>query len=628
MQLRTRSLVPVLLALLCLTTTAATAWTPPDADIAQQTAGALITRVAAHAGAPGGIAAWADGTPGTAMPVWSLGVDAPIELLVPVIDPAGVTRGFVGLDPESGSWRWYAESAITWVQESEARELLAAQTGQASTTVHPRLHQMPDKGYYWRLVWQDAGGQAHTAYLDATDRARFFVDEAAASAGLLTPAHNPAPPRRAEGPAETGARTALQAPPELRYPSEYQIAGVPHYYQNTSYNCGPASLQMVFDYWGEPIAQGEIKRAANCTNPNGTYADDMVRAGHFSIISSSIIRPDEYGYLLRPFGYATMQIFWSDPPHYDTRYSDLKDLVSSDIPILLLTWFGSAHQYGHYRNIIGYSDPLDIFIVHDPWETIGPDYQFSQAYLVDDLWDYYSRWAITSQPWTFEITVPESVEADAELTVSAEVFYPGAHPFESQYPASNPQAVLRLPPELSFAVGEDSSQAIAGLTSSASSGVVSWQVVAGSDPATAVFSIHATGRVYGYTYSYGNYEDDIGGVGRDSLVIEADPGAVGDPDLSGPRAVILRACGPNPCTREAAIRFTLSRDERVRLSVLDAAGRQVAALVDRPVAAGEHLVPWEVAPETGGPAVGSGVYYVLLETARGARAMERLVVVR
>ena len=40
--------------------------------------------------------------------------------------------------------------------------------------------------------------------------------------------------------------------------TEFIIPSVPHYYQTTSYYCGPASLEMVYDFYGSHILQLEI----------------------------------------------------------------------------------------------------------------------------------------------------------------------------------------------------------------------------------------------------------------------------------------------------------------------------------------------------------------------------------
>ncbi len=68
--------------------------------------------------------------------------------------------------------------------------------------------------------------------------------------------------------------------------SEHYIE-VPFYYQVKKYYCGPAALQMVFDFYGENISQYEIADVAR-TVPYVTYTDEMRRAAHFSNMSTSM----------------------------------------------------------------------------------------------------------------------------------------------------------------------------------------------------------------------------------------------------------------------------------------------------------------------------------------------------
>ena len=75
-----------------------------------------------------------------------------------------------------------------------------------------------------------------------------------------------------------------------------------------------------------------------------------------------------------------------------------------------------------------------------------------------------------------------------------------------------------------------------------------------------------------------------------------------------PGSPVLRQNYPNPFNTSTEVRFWLPRDEKVRLTVLDVAGREVAILLDRFVSAGEHYVVWKAAHEA------SGVYFCRLAT--------------
>lgn len=80
----------------------------------------------------------------------------------------------------------------------------------------------------------------------------------------------------------------------------------------------------------------------------------------------------------------------------------------------------------------------------------------------------------------------------------------------------------------------------------------------------------------------------------------------------GPRAALpvtfrLNQNYPNPFNPSTKITFALERPSRVSLNIYDILGRAVRELVDEDLSAGEHLVAWNGADESGA-AVASGVY--------------------
>lgn len=52
---------------------------------------------------------------------------------------------------------------------------------------------------------------------------------------------------------------------------------VPHYFQKTDYHCGPASLQMIFDYFGVYKSQGKIGKQADTEPKRGISHTNMIR---------------------------------------------------------------------------------------------------------------------------------------------------------------------------------------------------------------------------------------------------------------------------------------------------------------------------------------------------------------
>ena len=90
----------------------------------------------------------------------------------------------------------------------------------------------------------------------------------------------------------------------------------------------------------------------------------------------------------------------------------------------------------------------------------------------------------------------------------------------------------------------------------------------------------------------------------------------------GPLAFELSAIAPNPSPGNARVDFALAVEGRVRLTVYDVAGREVARLVDEIRAPGRYSVRW-----TGGGGRGTasaGIYFVRLQSG-GRSAVRRLV---
>ncbi len=115
-----------------------------------------------------------------------------------------------------------------------------------------------------------------------------------------------------------------------------------------------------------------------------------------------------------------------------------------------------------------------------------------------------------------------------------------------------------------------------------------------------------------------------------ALVGECDPclGAVDAPIASSrrPAAFELAQNRPNPFSARTEFRFQLPRAGRATLGVYDVAGRLVAMLVDRELAAGPHAVTWDGSDRSGAVAA-SGIYFYRL-TSGTDTAMQRLQLLR
>ncbi len=104
---------------------------------------------------------------------------------------------------------------------------------------------------------------------------------------------------------------------------------------------------------------------------------------------------------------------------------------------------------------------------------------------------------------------------------------------------------------------------------------------------------------------------------------EDDPQQPGTDDLPTPTA--LAGAYPNPFNPMTTVKFSLAREQHVRLTVFDAQGRVVTELADGVFAAGEHPVVWRGTDVTG-RGVASGTYLFLMECEDGVRSSKAVLV--
>ena len=132
-------------------------------------------------------------------------------------------------------------------------------------------------------------------------------------------------------------------------PTEYKIEGVPLYQQIDAKGCGPAALQMIFDYYGEFVDQKEIYNAARA---GGTPLPDMARAAQFSDLSTTVGErwPDNIvtGYTARPVGYAAF--YYASDVEW---MQGLKSVVAQGYPVAVLQNFYPDSEDPHYRVVVG-----------------------------------------------------------------------------------------------------------------------------------------------------------------------------------------------------------------------------------------------------------------------------------
>lgn len=107
------------------------------------------------------------------------------------------------------------------------------------------------------------------------------------------------------------------------------VGGVPFYPQE-DYQCGPASLASVMNYWGVSITPEEIAKQIYSQSAGGTLNIDMVLYAQARGLESS---------------------------HYKGGLDDLRKKIDSGQPIIVLVDYGfSIVQANHFMVVIGYNE--------------------------------------------------------------------------------------------------------------------------------------------------------------------------------------------------------------------------------------------------------------------------------
>lgn len=320
-----------------------------------------------------------------------------------------------------------------------------------------------------------------------------------------------------------------------KIPSSYLISGILWHEQMNASFCGPASIEMVFDYFGPDINQKPIADVARTSN-TGTWSPDIVRTGQFSYLSSAQgnyfpNEAPEAGFDERPLGYAAFayssENFW---------LNDLMALIYSNIPVIVLVTYTPEGGGGHYRVAIGYDDNEGVIYLLDPWgrdqnhqtnwtgvvKWTYSEFQQSWNYLAEG--NEHPYWGSIILPWSVSLNYSGRTKAGSNINLTANITYPCPAPFNcSEFPASEVTATITLPSGMSLNSG--SNTVSLGSLGAGNSVEASWSIYLEDNPAGKTISVTAGGTVSGSVpaiYSSNNnliypaydYVDMIGGSGE------------------------------------------------------------------------------------------------------------------
>lgn len=176
--------------------------------------------------------------------------------------------------------------------------------------------------------------------------------------------------------------------------------------------CGPATLEMIFRYWGEnDYSQYDIAKSLMRRFP------DTARYKKSGILNTNPIDWSKYPgtgtinmrEFLKQFG-DVENIRLEHPPRTKdeaTRLFDVvKENVSRGVPVIVHQYWGKAGSRGHYRIVTGYDDELEIVYLNDAHgaKRIRQSYkEFMEKWNVDQRWLHYN--AIIFKPKVIPLDV-------------------------------------------------------------------------------------------------------------------------------------------------------------------------------------------------------------------------------
>ena len=196
------------------------------------------------------------------------------------------------------------------------------------------------------------------------------LDSDTANAPIDLPAKTPSPTQTSVDPVQ---KIIPEKPPALQTfklsePAQAKTLENEYHVFQTFNNCGPASLSMIFSYFGINKSQKELGRELRpYQNPRGDNDDKSVTLEELSKKS------EEYGLAAyhRPNGNIEL----------------LKLFITYDIPIIVKTLTKENEDIGHYRVVKGYYDTTREIIYDDSFQ--GKDLRLSYESF-NKIWEKFN----------------------------------------------------------------------------------------------------------------------------------------------------------------------------------------------------------------------------------------------
>lgn len=209
---------------------------------------------------------------------------------------------------------------------------------------------------------------------------------------LLTP--TPSAPTASATPTTTFTSYLHQVHPStatLETPPAKKILPNLSFVAQSYNNCGPASLSMTLRYYNINESQEALAAALRpYNNPEGIDDDKSVTLEEMSQ------KAKEYDLIPyhRPNG----------------TLKQMKQFLTSDIPVITKEWLNEHEDIGHYRVLRGYDDTTQEIIQDDSYE--GPDLRYSYARF-DATWNKFN--------YEYLVLVPKEKKHIAEMILGEDI---------------------------------------------------------------------------------------------------------------------------------------------------------------------------------------------------------------
>ena len=149
---------------------------------------------------------------------------------------------------------------------------------------------------------------------------------------------------------------------------------VPFFHQINEYTCGPASLEMIFEYFGKHMTQEVLAKKLATNESIGTTHEKMIEV-------------------------ATKNGFYCYVNNHST-ISEIRYFLSLNLPVIV--HFMDPEGDPHYAIIVSHKNSCLVF--NDPWsgkETRLSDVDFTKRW--HDEKNVYKRWIMTLSKQEFSL---------------------------------------------------------------------------------------------------------------------------------------------------------------------------------------------------------------------------------